>query len=139
MPAGRIAVTHVGGDSYRIAVRGHVLVVDQPLADGGVDAGPTPTELFAASLASCVAFYAGRYLVRHGVDPRDLRVDAQFDMAGDRPARVGAVRLGMVVPAGLESAKYGALLAVASHCTVHNTLKQLPAVDISISGAAQAR
>jgi hypothetical protein len=45
----------------------------------------------------------------------------------------------MVVPAGLESAKYGALLAVASHCTVHNTLKQLPAVDVSITGAAQAR
>ncbi|NEA59645.1 OsmC family protein [Streptomyces sp. SID13666] len=121
MPAGRITVTHAGGDSYRIAVRGHHLVVDQPLADGGGDVGPTPTELFAASLASCVAYYAGRYLVRHRVDPQDLRVDAQFDMAADRPARVGALRLSIVVPEGLEPAKYEALLAVASHCTIHNT------------------
>jgi putative redox protein len=39
---------------------------------GGGDVGPTPTELFVAGLASCVAFYARRYLRRHDIDAEGL-------------------------------------------------------------------
>ena len=53
-----VTVTHDVGDRFDIAIRGHVVHVDQPESDGGSDTGPTPTELFVASLASCVAFYA---------------------------------------------------------------------------------
>jgi uncharacterized OsmC-like protein len=132
LPPGGIRIEHLAEDRYEIAVRGHRLVVDQPVEDGGRDAGPTPTELFAASLASCVAFYAGRYLVRHGVDPKGLRVDAGFTMATDRPARVAEVTLTVKVPEGLDPARYDALLAVASHCTVHNTLHQPPSIDVRL-------
>ncbi len=34
----------------RLGIRGHEVVVDQPVADGGTDAGPTPTELFVGGL-----------------------------------------------------------------------------------------
>ena len=63
-----VSVQHAGGDAYAITVRGHALLVDQPEADGGQDAGATPTELLVASLASCVAFYAGQLpaAARHG-------------------------------------------------------------------------
>ncbi|MEU9047725.1 MULTISPECIES: OsmC family protein [unclassified Kitasatospora] len=132
LPPGRIRIEHLAGDRYEIALRRHRLVVDQPVEDGGQDAGPTPTELFAASLASCVAFYAGRYLTRHGVDPKGLRVDSHFTMATDRPARVAEVALTVKPPKGLDPARYDALLAVASHCTVHNTLHQAPAVRIEV-------
>nr|MDT0663529.1 hypothetical protein [Micromonospora sp. DSM 115978] len=60
----RIDVAYLAGESYRIGVRGHEMLVDQPVPQGGRDSAPTPTELFVASLASCVAFYAGRYLDR---------------------------------------------------------------------------
>ncbi|MFI6845227.1 OsmC family protein [Kitasatospora sp. NBC_00085] len=133
LPPGRIRIEHLSQDSYEIAVRGHRLVVDQPVDDGGQDAGPTPTELFAASLASCVAFYAGRYLTRHGVDPKGLRVDAGFTMSADRPARVTEVTLTVEPPEGLDPARYDALLAVASYCTVHNTLHHTPTVRIEMS------
>jgi DNA-binding FrmR family transcriptional regulator len=53
-------VTHQTGDQFQLQVRGHRLLCDQPLADGGTDQGPTPTELFVASLAACVGFYARR-------------------------------------------------------------------------------
>jgi len=56
----------VAGEAYEVTVRGHRLVVDQPTDAGGQDSAPTPTELFVASLATCVAFYAGRFLTRHG-------------------------------------------------------------------------
>ena len=82
--AGRIEVSHAGGEAYAITTRGHALLVDQPADAGGGDAAATPTELLVASLAACIAYYAGRYLDRHGLQRNGLRVVAEFTMAADR-------------------------------------------------------
>lgn len=124
-----LTVDALGGDRFDIGVRDHVITVDQPVADGGTDTAPTPTELFVAGLASCVAFYARRYLVRHRLPADGLRVHADWQMAS-RPARVGGVRLTLTVPDGVPADRLEPLLAVASHCTVHNTLEQHPDVEI---------
>ncbi|MGW7406006.1 OsmC family protein [Streptomyces sp. NPDC054833] len=128
----RLEVTHVEQDAYTVDVRGHRLRVDQPPEAGGTDTAPTPTELFAASLATCVAFYAGRYLHRHGLPRAGLRVRTEFTMAADRPARVASLRVVVVPPPELPEERRAALLAVASHCTVHNTLHQPPEIDIAL-------
>jgi len=125
-------VRFVNGESYQTAVRGHVVLVDQPADAGGDDKAPTPTELFVTSLATCVAFYAGRYLTRHGYSRDGLAVSAEFDMATDRPARVSAIRLTVTVPPDLPERRRDALRAVVSHCTVHNTLAAPPTVGIEL-------
>ena len=127
-----VAVSHLGGDRFEIAVRHHRLEVDQPVEDGGEDRGPTPTELFVASLASCVGFYARRYLARHRLDATGLRVEVAWDMA-TKPSRVGEVTLRVVVPAGVPEERRAGLLAQASHCTVHNTLHQPPPITIDLT------
>ena len=132
-PADRIEVAHAGGESYAITTRGLAMLTDQPASAGGADAAPTPTELLVAALASCVAFYAGRYLVRHGLDRDGLRVSAEFAMAADRPARVRAIQLRVIVPGGVPAERRAAMLAVASHCTVHNTLRQEPGITIDLA------
>jgi putative redox protein len=132
MTGGQVNVDHVDGDVYEIHVRGHHFTVDQPADAGGTDKAPTPTELFAASLAACVAFYAGRYLDRHGYDRTGLRVHTDFDMATDRPARVATIRVTIHPPAGFPTERLPALTAVAGHCTVHNTLMNPPEVTIAI-------
>lgn len=129
----RLDVTHTDGDAYTVDIRGHRLRVDQPAEAGGTDTAPTPTELFAASLATCVAFYAGRYLDRHGLPRAGLAVRTEFTMATDRPARVTSLRLVVVPPPELPERRRAALLAVASHCTVHNTLHQPPEIDIELA------
>jgi uncharacterized OsmC-like protein len=58
MDATATEARYLGGDRFVLEVRGHQLYVDQPREAGGSDAGPTPTELFVASLAGCVGFYA---------------------------------------------------------------------------------
>src|SRR6266699_2942334 len=136
-PAGADAhemdVRYVAGESYEVSVRGHRVLVDQPADAGGLDAAPTPTELFVASLATCVAFYAGRYLTRHGYGRDGLAVSAGFDMASDRPARVSGIHLVVRVPATLPPERWPAVRAVVSHCTVHNTLTKPPAVVIELA------
>jgi uncharacterized OsmC-like protein len=125
-------VRFVAGEAYEVAVRGHRLVVDQPADAGGQDSAPTPTELFVASLATCVAFYAGRYLTRHGYSREGLAVSVGYDMATDRPARVRGVRLRVHVPDGVPPQRWAALRAVVSHCTVHNSLAVPPSVTIDL-------
>ena len=128
----RVRVDYEAGDRFRIAVRQHTIYVDQPASDGGEDTAPTPTELFAASLAACVAFYARRFLSRHGLPVEGLSVAAEFSMAS-HPARVGEITLQVQVPGDLPSQRQAALLAVASHCAVHSTLLQPPEVRIELA------
>ncbi len=125
-----MTVRPLGNDRFAIDVRGHTLLVDQPPDAGGEDTAPTPTELFIAGLASCVAFYARRYLARHDLASEGLSVHISYVM-GSRPARVSQITLRITPPAGLPEERRAALLAVASHCTVHNTLEQSPDVDIA--------
>ncbi len=125
-------VRFVAGESYEVSVRGHQVLVDQPADAGGQDTAPTPTELFVASLATCVAFYAGRYLTRHGYSRDGLAVSAGFDMASNRPARVSSIRLTVQAPTGLPADRRPALRAVVSHCTVHNSLAFPPPVAIDL-------
>jgi uncharacterized OsmC-like protein len=133
MNTGQIDVGHLDGDAYEIRVRGHQLTVDQPVDAGGTDKAPTPTELFAASLAACVAFYAGRYLDRHGLDRHGLRVHADYELATDRPARVTAIRVSVQPPDGFPVERLKALASVAGHCTVHNTLNNPPEVTVTVA------
>jgi putative redox protein len=130
-------VEHRGGDKFDINVRGHVIRVDQPVKDRGEDTAPTPTELFIASLASCVAFYARRYLARHDLPTDGLAVEATFNM-GSKPARVAGIDMRLIVPEGVPADRLDALLAVASHCTVHNTLASEPDVSITLVDAPKS-
>ncbi len=131
--AGRMDVRFLGGEAYEVAARGHRVRVDQPADLGGEDSAATPTELFVASLATCVAFYAGRYLTRHGYDRDGLGVSVTYELATDRPARVTAIRVTLAVPAALPERRRAALQAVASHCTVHNSLVTPPEVSVELT------
>lgn len=128
-----IIIDHVEGDRFSVHLRGHEIVVDQPVQDGGGDAGPAPTELFVASLAACVGHYAHRYLVRHGLPEEGLRVRARHTMSLDRPARIASIDVRLDVPPGVPDERLPALHAVASACTLHNTLGRPPRIDIRLA------
>jgi putative redox protein len=126
-----VDISYLDGEAYEIQVRGHRVRVDQP-AGVGDDSAPTPTELFVGSLAACVAFYAGRYLTRHGLTRDGLTVHADYQMATDRPARVTAIRITVRAPDGLPAQRRAALAAVAAHCTVHNSIVTHPEVTVTV-------
>jgi uncharacterized OsmC-like protein len=134
--AAPIVVTHMTGDRFAIRIRDHTLAVDQPVAVGGMDAAPTPTELFVSALAACVAHYARGYLVRHHIDETGLRVTARFQVSG-RPPRITAVQVQVTPPPALPVERYPAFRAVAAACTLHNTLYEPPTVSIELPHAAK--
>jgi uncharacterized OsmC-like protein len=78
-----------------------------------------------------VAFYARRYLARHRIDEAGLAVSTTYRLT-DRPTRVGAINVCITPPIGFPEERRVALLSVASHCTVHNSLAQPPTVTIEL-------
>jgi putative redox protein len=134
----QMTVRHEDGDRFTIGIRGHEVVVDQPLADGGTDIGPTPTELFVGGLASCVAFYAGRFLDRHEIEHEGFSVACDWEMANERPNRVGRIEIHLELPSGFPSKHQDRLKAVVEHCTVHNSMVQMPDVEITVGVVVEA-
>lgn len=128
----QIQVRWLDGDRFDIDLRQHRVTVDQPIALGGDDTGPTPTELFVAGLAACVAFYARRYLRRRGLDAAGLTVQTSYRM-GTRPARVTNVTMTIDVPSGVPEDRRSALLAMATHCTVHNSITTAPEIEVVLA------
>src|SRR6266545_2491550 len=122
-----MTVRYLNGDRFAIGVRDHTITVDQPLADGGEDTAPTPTELLVASLASCVAFQA-----RHQLPTTDLTVTADYNLE-PHPARVTDIRIDIQLPHAVPVERLDALLAVTRHCTVHNTLADPPTVTVTLA------
>lgn len=92
------------------------MTVDQPEDAGGEDLGPTAVQLFAASLVACTAHYAGSYLARHGLSSEGMVVEGEYVMAGSMSVTI-------TPPVGMPEHRKAGLLAVASHCALHNTLR----------------
>jgi len=133
-----IRVEHLTEDTFVIGIRDHRVVVDQPKDAGGDDLGPTPTELFVASLAGCAGFYAERYLRRHGLPDEGLCVRASFEMATGRPARVASIALRVLLPEAIPAERMAPLERVIAGCTVHNSIRVEPDIRVTVSAPAEA-
>jgi uncharacterized OsmC-like protein len=131
----KMTVEFRGGSRFDITSGSHTLVADQPVEDGGQDAGMSPVELFVGSLASCVGYFVGRYCARHKIACEGFTVDAEWSYA-EQPHRVGSVSMRVNLPAQLTDEQRERLLKVAHGCTVHQSLAVPTAVDISLENTA---
>ena len=130
-----ISVYWTSGDNFVVDVRAHFLTTDQPYDAGGQDLGPTPTELFVASLGACIGFFAERFMRRHDIDATGLRVDCRFAMA-EHPARIASIDVHLALPVDFPPQRRDGLMAVVDACTVHNSMRQPPRVRIELDEPA---
>ena len=99
----------------------HTITVDEPVAEGGADLGPSPQELLAAALASCTAVTMEMYAQRKGWDTSGLAVDVQYT-----PAERGCptkFELVLKMPPHLDEEQIDRLQVIAAKCPVHRTLE----------------
>lgn len=110
----------------------HSVTIDVPAAMGGRDRGPTPPEIFVASLGSCVGAFAAQYCERTGVDTRDMTVDVTFDKV-EGPTRSVNLKVMVNLPHADCDNRKKAILRVAEHCPVHETMATLEGIQIEIA------
>jgi putative redox protein len=105
---------------HTVQVRDHQVTVDEPIAEGGDDAGPDPLELLAVSLASCTAITMEMYATRKGWDIGHVEVDVEYS-----PAERGCptkFQLVMRLPDDLPEDQVERLRTIAAKCPVHRAL-----------------
>ena len=112
---------------HDVKVGSHTITADEPKSHGGDDAGPSPQELLAASLASCMAITMEMYARRKRWDLAGLRVDCEYTPAERGcPTRFNLV---MRMPAHLTEEQVERLQVIAAKCPVHRALEGEVAFD----------
>lgn len=108
-----------------VPVRQFEIVVDEPPSAGGDDTGPTPTELFLTSLASCFTlalYHAGR---KQSIELPDLEVKVTGKYLGLRFNHII-----VEVASSLDRQKLESLIEPAiKYCYVSQTLKIEPKME----------
>ena len=113
----------------RTDVRSFSIRSDEPPEYRGDDTGPTPTELFLASLASCFGMavvHAGR---KRGIDLPDVAVKVTGTYEGLRFARIRVE----VVSSHPREALEPLLERAVSYCYVSNTLLHQPLMEFVVA------
>ena len=120
-----------GNLKQRVEIRDHRITADEPRDLGGEDAGPSPQELLAASLASCTAITMEMYAHRKGWDVGDIIVDVDYE-----PAHRGSptrFKMDLQLPKELPEDQREKLMQIAAKCPVHRTLEGEVMFDESVA------
>jgi putative redox protein len=129
----RVVARRLEGYAHDIDIEGgdHRLLVDEPTVAGGGNAGPAPTRLVAAGLASCVAITMEMYAERKGWELGDVEVTVDVEYERYTPR---SFSISIHVPAELSEEQREALLKIAGKCPVHRVLAHETEVAVSYRG-----
>jgi uncharacterized OsmC-like protein len=130
-----INVFHLSNVSFSIACRGHRVICDQPVENGGADSGMTPPELLLASLGSCAAYYAHDYLQARSLPDEGISVKVTAEKA-KAPARLDHFRIAVAVPHLLNERHTTGLKTSVERCLIHNTLLHPPSIQVAVSSGS---
>ena len=123
-------VRHLGDVRFEVAARGHRAICDQPLSNGGSDAGMTPPEFLLAALGACAGFYAAQYLRARQLSSGGLEVRVAADKA-TQPARLDGFSIQVTVP-GLDEKHIAGVERAVKLCLIHNTFTHPPRIETII-------
>ena len=131
-----VSAKYLGAQKFEVAARGHRVICDQPMDNGGSDSGMTPPEFLLASLATCAAYYAAQYLNARKLRAEELQVRVNAEKAL-QPARLASFRIEVEVP-GLDQRHRDGIERAVKACLIHNTLLGAPTLEIVIHSPALA-
>lgn len=132
-----VTASYLGGSKFEVAARGHRVICDQPLDNGGSDEGMSPPEFLLASLATCAAYYAAQYLQTRKLPAADFKVRVSAQKAL-QPARLASFQIEVVAP-GLDERHQAGILRAAKACLIHNTLLIGSTIEIAVNSVAPAK
>jgi putative redox protein len=132
-----VSAQYFGNSKFQVAARGHRVICDQPLDNGGSDEGMSPPEFLLASLATCAGYYAAQYLKARGLPTDGLEVRVNAEKAA-QPARLASFQIEVTVH-GLDDRHQAGILRAVKACLIHNTLLGLPHIEIAVNQAALAQ
>ena len=113
-----------GAMAQTVRIRAHELTSDVDAPDGGVDAGPSPHDLYDAAVGACKALTVLWYARKKGIPVDDIQNVIERDDSGER-AGVYRLKARMQVKGALTDAQRAELRAVADKCPVHKLMTKV--------------
>lgn len=109
---------------HHVTVRGHRFPIDEPVSNGGDDAGPTAHDLYDSALGACKAMTVLWYANRKQIPIEGIQVSVDRD---DSREREGVYRLTvrLAFTGDLTDAQRQELLAVADRCPLHKLMTRV--------------
>ena len=107
-----------------VEVGSHRLVADEPVADGGGNAGPQPFEYLLASLGACTSMTVRMYADRKGWKLTHVAVRLRMDRIdrADGTGKLDRIVREIEIDGDLAEEQRRRLVAIAEHCPVHKFL-----------------
>lgn len=104
------------------------MIVDEPIHAGGGDAGPQPTEVYLASVASCFTLAVYHVARKRSIELSDLQVRAVGEYKGPSFAKVR-----VEVSSSFPRSELEPLLERASAvCYVSNTMRAVDDIEVEV-------
>jgi ribosomal protein S12 methylthiotransferase accessory factor len=125
-----IEIEFPGGVAVDAQIKGFTVHTDQPKANGGANAAPSPFDLFLASLGTCAGFFALRFCQQRDLDTAGLRftLDTERDPEAHRVSRV---RIAIHLPEGFPEKYRKAIVRATDQCSVKRHILEPPAFEVT--------
>ncbi len=119
-----------GGVAVEASFKGHTVRTDQPSPLGG-DSAPSPFDLFLASIATCMGFYALRFCHERNLPTEGLGLTLTPERDQERK-RVAAIRVEVRLPAGFPEKYRDGLHRAVDHCAVKKHVLEPPRFELEL-------
>jgi putative redox protein len=130
----KVEVRHLRGTQLMGVARDHALVFDKTVDAGGTGLGINASELFLFSLGACMTFNLLQYAATHRMKIAEIRVDLS-DEQQSSPNRITRVQARVHVSGEVSDDELLRLLRSAKGCKIHNTLKAVPEIEVTVQKA----
>ena len=119
----KISAEYIGDDSVELThgLSGSKMVTDLPPDNGGRGRTFSPTDLTAASVASCVLSIMAKLAAREGIKFEGASIEIEKQMQ-ENPRRIARLAGVIGLPAGITAVQREKLLACVKACPVSRSL-----------------
>lgn len=125
-----MTVSFPGGVAVEAHFGKHVVLTDQP-EPYGTDAAMAPFDLFIASIATCMGFYALRFCQQRNLSTEGLDLELETIREPDGK-RVAKIEVHLKTPKDFPEKYHDALLRAIDHCAVKKHLYDPPEFETKL-------
>lgn len=129
-----IEITFDGGKVVTAHSGSHTIKTDQPVKAGGEDSGPSPFELYLASIGTCAGIYVKSFCDNRQIPAGNIKIIQKtvFDKETDLPV---SVTIDIKLPPDFPEKYKDSILHVAGLCKVKKSIANPPEFHIIASGS----
>ena len=125
-------ITFEGGKVVTAHTRGHLIRTDQPLDNGGENLGPTPFDLYLASIGTCAGVYVKSFCENRQIPTENIRIiqKTEFDEGTGLPVNI---TIDIRLPDDFPEKYRASVINVAELCKVKKSISKPPVFSVITS------